>query len=165
MIAPCKRAMEGGNFGCAQAGCSQCLEKLICANEGLIHACLRQQVRGRVLYADLVQEGRIALWQAVRQNDPQCGTAFSTYAWIDIGNRVWSVVHYANQSNLWVNGEAPRLSIAQMAEIAYLKAVIQAALLPRLPCWATSCPCSSTRRASPGKPPEPIPNAPGAPDH
>ncbi len=60
-IVPCKRAMEGGNFGCAQVGCSQCLEKLICANEGLIHACLRREVIGEMAYADLVQEGRIAL--------------------------------------------------------------------------------------------------------
>jgi len=89
-IVPCKRALGGGNFGCAQAGCSQCLEKLICAHEGLIHACLRQEVIGDLAYADLVQEGRIALWRAVLPYNRQRGTAFSSYAWIAIRNQLWA---------------------------------------------------------------------------
>ncbi len=128
-ILPCKRAMEGGNFGCAQAGCSQCLEKLICANEGLIHACLQRQVIGGMAYADLVQEGRIALWQAVLQYDPQRGTAFSSYAWIAIRNRVWVTVRYANQCNLWVASEGSWPSRSEIAERAYLDTAIQRALL------------------------------------
>ena len=89
-IVPCKRAKEGGNFGCAQAGCTQCLEKLICAHEGLIHACLRREVIGELAYADLVQEGRIALWRAVLKYDRQRGTAFSSYAWMAIRHQLWA---------------------------------------------------------------------------
>jgi DNA-directed RNA polymerase sigma subunit (sigma70/sigma32) len=37
-------------------------------------------------------------------------------------------VRYANQSNLWVEGEAPWPSIAEIAERAHLKAAIQAAM-------------------------------------
>jgi RNA polymerase sigma factor (sigma-70 family) len=135
-IVPCKHAKEGGNFGCAQAGCSQCLEKLICANEGLIHACLQRQRIGGVAYADLEQEGRIALWRAVLKYDRQRGTAFSSYAWIAIRNQLWAAVRYANQSNLWVEGEAPWFSIAEIAERAYLETAIQAAIqatVSRLP--------------------------------
>ena len=128
-IVPCKRAQEGGNFGCAQAGCAQCLEKLICANEGLIHACLRQQMRGGVLYVDLVQEGRIALWRAVLQYDPQRGTAFSSYAWIAIRNQLWAAVRKFQPCDRGQEREAVWLSIAEVAEKAHLQSNIHTTLL------------------------------------
>jgi RNA polymerase sigma factor (sigma-70 family) len=128
-ILPCKRATEGGDIACAQGGCPNCLETLIRANEGLIHAYLRRQVIAGMVYADLVQEGRIALWQSVMQYDPQRGTAFSTYAWRAIRNRVWDAVRYANQSYLWVDEEEGWLSVAPLAETAHLTAAIQQALL------------------------------------
>jgi RNA polymerase sigma factor (sigma-70 family) len=42
-----------------------------------------------VAYEDLLQEGRMALWQAVLHFDPQRGTAFSTYAGVAIKRRIW----------------------------------------------------------------------------
>jgi len=140
LILPCKHEPKGGSFSCAQSGCASCLEKLILANEGLVHFYLRRQVIGGMVYADLpvghrdgvVQEGRIALWQAVLKYDPQQGTAFSTYAWTAIRNRVWASVRYANQSYLWVDEEQPWQQIAEIAETAYLTAAIQAAVA-RLP--------------------------------
>ena len=51
-------------FVCAQAGGRACLEALMHQHEGLVHTVLRQQARGGVPYDDLLQEGRIALWQA-----------------------------------------------------------------------------------------------------
>ncbi len=135
-IVPCKRAMEGGNFGCAQAGCPNCLEKLIRANEGLIHACLRREVIGEMAYADLVQEGRIALWRAVLQYDPQRGTAFSTYAWIAIRNQLWAAVGRVHSCEPWLEVEAPWRSIAEIAERAHLQSNIHTALratVARLP--------------------------------
>jgi len=58
-------------LACAQAGCPVCLEALLQRHTGLVHAVLRQQARGGVAYEDLLQEGRIALWQALLHFDPQ----------------------------------------------------------------------------------------------
>ncbi len=40
-------------------------------------------------YEDLLQEGRIALWQAIMHFDPQRGVAFSIYAGVAIQRRIW----------------------------------------------------------------------------
>jgi RNA polymerase sigma factor (sigma-70 family) len=84
-------------FGCAQAGCQTCLDALLRRHEGLIHAVVRRQARGGVAYEELLQEGRIALWQAVLHFDPHRGVAFSTYAWVAIQRRVWRAVAQANR--------------------------------------------------------------------
>ena len=102
---------------------------MILANEGLVHAYLRRQVIGGMEYADLEQEGRIALWYAVRKYDPQQGTAFSTYAWTAIRNQVWAAVRYANQSYLWEEEAEPWWPISEIAETAHLSAALQTALL------------------------------------
>lgn len=79
-------------FACAQAGCETCLEALLKRHERLLHAILRRQWRGEVACADLLQEGRIGLWQAVMHFDPHRGVAFSTYAWHAIERRMWRAV-------------------------------------------------------------------------
>jgi DNA-directed RNA polymerase specialized sigma subunit len=40
-------------------------------------------------YADLLQVGRIGLWQAVLHFDAERGVAFSTYAVVAIQRRMW----------------------------------------------------------------------------
>ena len=52
-------------FGCAQSRCRECQDTLVRQHEGLVHVVLRRQCRGDVPYEDLLQEGRIGLWQAV----------------------------------------------------------------------------------------------------
>ena len=47
-------------FGCAQAGCRECLEALLERHEGLVHYVVRNQIWGGVPEDDLLQEGRIA---------------------------------------------------------------------------------------------------------
>lgn len=79
-------------FGCAQAGCAECGDRLVRQHEGLVHAVLRRQACGDAGYADLLQEGRIGLWQAVLHFDPARGVAFSTYAWVAIERQVWRAV-------------------------------------------------------------------------
>ena len=79
-------------FVCAQAGCETCVEALLKRHERLVHSVLRRQWRGDVECADLVQEGRIGLWQAVMHFDPHRGVAFSTYAWHAIERRMWRSV-------------------------------------------------------------------------
>ena len=52
-------------FACAQSRCPTCQDAFVRQHAGLVHVVLRRQARGGVAYEDLLQEGRIALWQAV----------------------------------------------------------------------------------------------------
>lgn len=79
-------------LACAQAGCARCLNHLIRQHEGLVHTVLQGVYRYGVPYADLVQEGRIALWRAVQGFDPERGYAFSTYAGVAIQRRTYTYV-------------------------------------------------------------------------
>lgn len=79
-------------LACAQAGCARCLNHLIRRHEGLVHRVLKRVYRYGVPYADLVQEGRIALWRAVQGFDPERGYAFSTYASVAIQRRLYTYV-------------------------------------------------------------------------
>ncbi len=48
---------------CAQSRCRECQDTLVRQHEGLVHVVLRRQSRGDVPYEDLLQAGRIAVWQ------------------------------------------------------------------------------------------------------
>lgn len=82
-------------FVCAQVGCRACLDRLMRQHEGLVHHVLRRQVSGAATYDDVLQEGRIALWQAILHFDPQRGVAFSTYAGAAIRYRIWDTAQWA----------------------------------------------------------------------
>ena len=82
-------------FVCAQAGCRACLDALMHQHEGLVHHILRRQGSGAATYDDVLQEGRIALWQAILYFDPQRGVAFSTYAGAAIRYRIWDTAQRA----------------------------------------------------------------------
>jgi len=56
-----------GLFACAQAGCPDCLETWLRENDGLIHSVLRRQGIAGIEYNELIQEGRIALWQTIHR--------------------------------------------------------------------------------------------------
>ena len=86
-----------GIFVCAQGGCQDCLEALIRKHDGLIHAVVRGQGMGGIPYEDLIQEGRIGLWQAIQYFDPERGTPFASYAWLAIQHRVWRARFYADR--------------------------------------------------------------------
>ena len=94
-------------FACAQAGCQACQDELMRQHEGLVHFILRRRVRGDVPYEDLLQEGRIALWQAILHFDPQRGIAFSTYAGVAIQNHMWSAVRRDNRPQGRLSPPAP----------------------------------------------------------
>ncbi|RPI25713.1 MAG: sigma-70 family RNA polymerase sigma factor [Chloroflexota bacterium] len=118
-------------FGCAQAGCRVCQDTLVRRHEGLVHCILRRQAAGGLAYAELVQEGRIALWRAVLGFDPGRGVAFSTYAGTAIERRIWQVVARARR-----HGQRPRggLSVGQTDRLeavgeAWHRARVHAALL------------------------------------
>jgi len=79
-------------LACAQAGCEDCLSALLRENRGLILAVIRAQYMGQVEDTDLEQEGRIGFWQAIKRYDPGRGARFSTFAWLVICRRIWTVV-------------------------------------------------------------------------
>ena len=83
-------------FVCAQAGCQTCLDALMDRHKGLVHHVLRRQGSGLATYDDVLQEGRIALWQAILHFDPQRGIAFSTYAGAAIQYRIWDTAQWAD---------------------------------------------------------------------
>ena len=84
-------------FGCAQAGCRLCQERLVRQHERLVHFVLRRQVTDDVEYADLLQVGRIGLWRAVLHFDAERGVTFSTYAVIAIQRWMWQAITQARR--------------------------------------------------------------------
>ena len=50
------------DFGCAQAGCRECVERLLRQHARLIPFIVQRQCAGQADYADLIQEGWIGLW-------------------------------------------------------------------------------------------------------
>lgn len=95
-------------FGCAQAGCRDCLNDLMRRHEGLVHEVLRRQSSGPLSYAEVLQAGRIGLWQAVLHFDPGRGVAFSTYAGVAIQRRIWQAVEQAqHRPQGWLAPEEP----------------------------------------------------------
>ena len=70
-------------------------------------AVVRQQYGDDLPYADLIQQGRIALWQAILHYDPPRGSAFSTYAWCAIQHRIWSTVARARRPQGYLLLTAP----------------------------------------------------------
>ncbi len=90
---------EAALFRQAQAGCRKCLDRLLVAHEGLIHAVVqRQTTLGPLSYAEAVQAGRLGLWNAILRFDLKRGQAFSTFAWPCIMHRVWNEVKMAQRS-------------------------------------------------------------------
>jgi RNA polymerase sigma factor (sigma-70 family) len=94
-------------YACAQSGCQACLDRLMRQHAGLVHVVLRRQYRGALAYEDLLQEGRIALWEAVLHFDPQRGVAFSTYAGVAIERRIWRAVARSNRPQGWLPPAPP----------------------------------------------------------
>jgi RNA polymerase sigma factor (sigma-70 family) len=83
---------EATLFAQAQAGCAECLNRLMAHHDGLVQAVVRQQVLGDLPFSEALQAGRIGLWRAVLGFDPSRGMAFSTYAWPCIKHPVWRAV-------------------------------------------------------------------------
>jgi RNA polymerase sigma factor (sigma-70 family) len=105
-------ADQPGDFGCAQSGCTICLEKLLQQHAGLVHCIVRRQWPGDADYADLIQEGWIGLWQAILHFDPGRGFTFSTYAARAIRNRVWNAVKQAWRAEGWLEPQRAGDSLA-----------------------------------------------------
>jgi RNA polymerase sigma factor (sigma-70 family) len=97
----------------------------------LVRAVVRQQYRGDLPYGDLIQEGRIALWQAILHYDPRRGIAFSTYAWPAIQHRIWSIVARAQRAPGYLPLSAPpdpQQQTEALCQQTAVRAVVQEAL-------------------------------------
>ena len=95
-------------FSCAQSGCQECVNKLLVQHRKLVVAVVRRQWIGeRAAFADLVQEGNIALWRAIMGFDRGRGLAFSTYAWRAIERAVWQAVARAERLEGWMSLAEP----------------------------------------------------------
>ena len=117
---------------CAQPRCQDCLDALIRRHDGLVHVVLRRQSRGGVAYEDLLQEGRIALWQAVLHFDPQCRAAFSTYAGVAIKRQIWRAVARSTRPQGWLS--LPERTASRGVPVTRMRVLITvAASLPVTP--------------------------------
>lgn len=120
-------------FICAQSGCRACQEGLVCQHEGLVHAVIRRSWVGATGYDDLLQEGRIALWRAIRGFDVERGTTFASYAWPVIERAVWRAVRAEERQRQVVPvawAEAPNPEMAGLA--AWQQAAVAGALAQAL---------------------------------
>lgn len=111
---------DGPIFACAQAGCPHCMEALLRQNKGLIHRCIQQYGGQELPYADLEQEGWIALWQAIVHYDPQHGVAFSSYAWAAIRYQLWASLRKARPAPC-LPTRLPQPSASSLAEEHWLE--------------------------------------------
>jgi RNA polymerase sigma factor (sigma-70 family) len=91
------------------------LEELLRTHQRLVVTVIKRQWLGEVAYADLVQEGQIALWQAIEGYEPERGNAFSTYAWVVIERHIWQVVARGNRKEGGVR-QAERAEPLTLAE-------------------------------------------------
>jgi RNA polymerase sigma factor (sigma-70 family) len=71
-------------------------------HHGLVWLMVSRQGAGKAEYADLVQEGRIGLWQAILHFDPGRSVAFSSYACVVIRNQVWAAVRRSLKAQGWL---------------------------------------------------------------
>jgi RNA polymerase sigma factor (sigma-70 family) len=99
----------------------------------LIHWIVRRQWAGRADYADLIQEGRIGLWQAILHYDPGRGFTFSTFAGKVIRNRVWNAVEQATKLEGWLGAKQAEDSLAEIIA-AWQEEQIRQAVQEELAC-------------------------------
>jgi RNA polymerase sigma factor (sigma-70 family) len=107
-----REAGHPAEFGCAQAGCRECVERLLKRHAGLIPLIVHRQWPGEADYADLIQEGWIGLWLAILHFDLGRGFTFSTFAARAIRNRVWNAVKQAGRAEGWLEPQRAGDSLA-----------------------------------------------------
>ncbi len=127
-------AMEGPSiFVCAQAGCPECLGRLLSGPRGLVRGVIRHDCRSDLTYDELFHEGQIALWQAILHYDPQRNIRFSTYAVPASRHRLWRAVAVAQHPQ----GYQVATSVvdpAEVAEAVWQRRAVRAALAEMLAC-------------------------------
>ena len=113
-------------YGCAQAGCAECMESLLRENKGLIWLMVVRQGRGKAEYMDLFQEGKIGLWKAILHYDTGRGVRFSSYACVAIRNAVWQAVVGSQKAEGWLESRRAGDSLEALIERWYQEQVREA---------------------------------------
>ena len=113
-------------YGCAQAGCGECMESLLRENKGLIRLMVVRQGRGKAEYMDLFQEGKIGLWKAILHYDSGRGVRFSSYACVAIRNAVWQAVEGSQKAEGWLESRRAGDSLEALIERWYQEQVREA---------------------------------------
>ena len=113
-------------YGCAQAGCAECMESLLRENKGLIWLMVVRQGRGKAEYMDLFQEGKIGLWKAILHYDSERGVRFSSYACVAIRNAVWQAVVGSQKAEGWLESRRAGDSLEALIERWYQEQVREA---------------------------------------
>lgn len=126
LILPVNHEQRSSDFACAQAGCPTCLNALLAQHDRLVFWVARRQYPGQADYADLIQEGRIGLWQAILHYDPGRGLSFSTLAWKVIRHRIWNAVERASKREGWLEGKRGGDSLAEIIAVWQAKQIQQA---------------------------------------
>jgi len=86
------RHPEASEYEQAQAGCRESLNQLMKRHEPLVLHAVKRQNLGDLAYDEVVQAGRIGLWQAIMKYDAGRGHRFSTYAYPAIVHQIWAAV-------------------------------------------------------------------------
>jgi RNA polymerase sigma factor (sigma-70 family) len=86
------RHPEASEYEQAQAGCRESLNQLMKRHEPLVLHAVKRQNLGDLAYDEVVQAGRIGLWQAIMKYDAGRGHQFSTYAYPAIVHQIWAAV-------------------------------------------------------------------------
>jgi RNA polymerase sporulation-specific sigma factor len=86
------RHPEASEYEQAQAGYRESLNQLMKRHEPLVLHAVKRQNLGDLAYDEVVQAGRIGLWQAIMKYDAGRGHQFSTYAYAAIVHQVWAAV-------------------------------------------------------------------------
>jgi RNA polymerase sigma factor (sigma-70 family) len=127
-------ALEGPMlYACAQAGCQACVERLLRQHAGLVHWVIRRDCHSDLPYTELLHEGQIALWQALRRYEPARGLAFATYAVPTIRHRLWAAVAQAQRPQGYQALPAAADPAAAAAQ-AWQRQAVRAALRELLAC-------------------------------
>lgn len=113
-------------FACAQAGCPVCLRRLLRAHNGLVYRMVMHQATGKMEYADLFQEGRIGLWQAILHYEVGRGVAFSSYACVVIEHQLWQAVRRSQKAEGWLEAEVREADLDRVVRVWQQEQIQQA---------------------------------------
>jgi RNA polymerase sigma factor (sigma-70 family) len=113
-------------YGCAQAGCRECLEGLLKEHRNLVRVMAMRQMSGKLEYGDLIQVGRIGLWHAILSFDERRGVCFSTYACVIIVREIWMAVKKSRKAEGWLESKRGGDSLEELIEKWYEEQIRQA---------------------------------------
>jgi len=113
-------------YGCARAGCRECLEGLLHEHRDWVRVMAMRQLSGNLDYADLMQAGRIGLWHAILSFDESRGVHFSTYACVIILREVWMAVKRSRKAEGWLEARHAGDSLEMLIEVWQQEQIRQA---------------------------------------